>query len=395
MFSAEQVDVLIVGTGPSGSSVALHLLQQDPAWAGRITMIDKAVHPREKLCGGGITHLGQHILARLGLPLAVPSFEIKEARLYYKDQSISFYGDPVFRIVRRDEFDHWLVQMAEKQGVTVHQGEAVKSIAYHDDYAEVTTSRTIYHAQILIGADGSKSFVRRSLKLDENPRVARLIEILTPEDAQQRFEFREAVAVFDFTAMTEGDLQGYYWDFPSFVQGQPFMNRGVFDSRTHSQRPKANLKTILRQAFAQRDRNLDDYQLKGHPIRWWDKNGRVSAPHVILVGDAAGADPFVGEGISFALGHGPVASAAISEAFAQKDFSFATYQERLVADPLIQHLSARTRLARLVYLFKSPLLMRLLWFVLKIGLRRSRWADPNFAPDEAVSNVQLSVVSNR
>ena len=45
MSSIENVDILIVGTGPSGSSVALHLLQQDPAWAGRITMVDKAIHP--------------------------------------------------------------------------------------------------------------------------------------------------------------------------------------------------------------------------------------------------------------------------------------------------------------------------------------------------------------
>lgn len=382
MSSAKQVDVLIIGTGPSGSSTALHLLQQDPDWAKRIVMIDKAVHPREKLCGGGITHLGQHILARLGLTLDVPFFEIKEARLYYKNQTISFYGDPVFRIVRRDEFDHWLVQTAEKQGITVRQGEPVKSITYHDDYVEVVTSQTTFQAQIVVGADGSKSFVRRSLKLDEDSRVARLIEVLTPENAQQQFEFRDAVAVFDFTAMTEGDLQGYYWDFPSFVKGKPFMNRGVFDSRTQPQRPKADLKSILRRTFSQRERDLDNYKLKGHPIRWWDKNGQIAAPRVILVGDAAGADPFVGEGISFALGHGPVAAAAISEAFAQQDFTFATYRERLLADPLIQHLTSRTRLARLVYRLNHPLFMRILWFALKVGLRRSRWADPRFAPDE-------------
>jgi geranylgeranyl reductase family protein len=397
MASVENTDVLIIGTGPSGSSTALHLLQQDPAWAKRIIMVDKAVHPREKLCGGGITHLGQHILARLGLTLDVPFFEIKEARLYYKNQSISFYGDPVFRIVRRDEFDHWLVQTAEKQGVNVRQGEAVKSINYHDEYVEVVTSKSTYHAQILVGADGSKSFVRRSLKLDEDTRVARLIEVLTPENASQRFEFRDAVAVFDFTAMTEGNMQGYYWDFPSFVKGKPFMNRGVFDSRTHTKRPKADLKNILHQAFKQRERNLDDYKLKGHPIRWWDKNGQIAASRVILVGDAAGADPFVGEGISFALGHGPVAAAAISEAFAQQDFTFATYQERVLADPLIQHLTARTRLARLVYLLNSPIFMRLLWFVLKIGLRRSRWADPSFAPDESpqLRTDHLSVIGER
>ncbi|MCA9976298.1 MAG: FAD/NAD(P)-binding protein, partial [Anaerolineales bacterium] len=67
MAEIEHVDVLIVGSGPSGTSTALHLLQQDPSWAGRIVLVDKAIHPREKLCGGGMTHLSQNILTRLGL----------------------------------------------------------------------------------------------------------------------------------------------------------------------------------------------------------------------------------------------------------------------------------------------------------------------------------------
>ena len=45
--SAIQVDILIVGSGPSGTSTALHLIQQDPAWAQHIVIVDKAVHPRE------------------------------------------------------------------------------------------------------------------------------------------------------------------------------------------------------------------------------------------------------------------------------------------------------------------------------------------------------------
>jgi 2-polyprenyl-6-methoxyphenol hydroxylase-like FAD-dependent oxidoreductase len=43
-----EVDVLIVGSGPSGTSTALHLVQQDPSWAERIVVVDKASSsPRE------------------------------------------------------------------------------------------------------------------------------------------------------------------------------------------------------------------------------------------------------------------------------------------------------------------------------------------------------------
>ncbi len=381
MTEIVRVDVLIVGSGPSGTSTALHLIKNDPAWAKRIVIVDKAIHPREKLCGGGITHMGTNILARLGLPFEPDYFKVKEVRLNYQDRSYSLFGNPIFRIVRRDKFDHWLVQTAEKLGVRVRQGEAVKDITAHEDYVAVETDKATFHARVVVGADGSRSFLRRRLKWDDDSRVARLVEVLTPEDAMIQPEFRDGVAVFDFTYMTEG-LQGYYWDFPSYVEGQPFMNRGLFDSRARPERPKADLKKTLRESMAVRDRDLDDYQLKGHPIRWWSRDGRFARPHILLVGDAAGADPLFGEGISFALGYGEVAADTISDAFARQDFSFASYRERLLADPLFKQLDIRTRLARFAYLLKYPWLIRLGWRIAPTIVRFTRWRDPNFDPTE-------------
>jgi len=375
----ETIDVLIVGSGPSGTSTALHLVRRDPAWAGRILVVDKAVHPREKLCGGGLTHIGQNILADLGLPLEPRSFPVKEVRLIYRDKQYAFYGNPVFRIVRRDEFDHWLVREAEARGVTVHQGEAVTAITPYDDYVEVVTDRATYHAQVLVAADGSRSFVRRKLKWDDDSRVARLVEVLTPEDPAIVAEFRDAVAVFDFTPMDD-DLQGYYWDFPSYVDGQPMMNRGVFDSRAVPGKPKADLKEVLATEMAERGRDLDDYPLKGHPIRWWSSDGRFSQPRVLLVGDAAGADPLMGEGISFALGYGLPAAEAIADAFARHDFSFASYADRLKAQPLFKQLRIRTRLARYVYLLNYPIIVSAGWTLMRLFLRFTPWKDRDYVP---------------
>ena len=373
------VDVLIVGSGPSGTSTALHLVRQNPAWAKRIVVVDKAIHPREKLCGGGVTHIGQNILAQLGLPFEPKNFEVHEVRLVYEDKSYSFFGNPVFRVVRRDEFDHWLVKTCEQVGVTVRQGEAVTAITTHNEFVEVVTDKETFHAQVLVAADGSRSFVRRTLKWDDDSRVARLLEVLTPENAHIQPEFRDGIAIFDFTRMTDG-LQGYYWDFPSFVNGRAFMNRGLFDSRARPERPKAHLKTELHDALEKRDRHLDDYQLKGHPIRWWDKNGRFAIPRVILVGDAAGADPLFGEGISFALGYGRVAAPAIADAFANQDFSFANYRDRLRADPLFFQLRIRVRLARIAYRIRSPWLVRLGWKVAPWVIRFTPWRNSAYVP---------------
>jgi geranylgeranyl reductase family protein len=381
MSKVENVDVLIVGSGPSGTSTALHLVKNNPSWAERIVVVDKAIHPREKLCGGGVTHLGSNVLARLGLPFEVPNFKVKEARLIYKDRSYSFFADPVFRITRRDEFDHWLVQTAQKLGIRIRQGEAVINVASFDEHVEVVTENGSYHAKVLIAADGSRSFVRRKLKWPGDSHVARLMEVLTPEDATSQPEFRDGVAVFDFTPMQDG-LQGYYWDFPSFINGKPFMNRGIFDSRARPERPKADLKKILEQSMAERDRDLEDFKLKGHPIRWWDRQNQFSMPRILLVGDAAGADPLVGEGISFALGYGDVAAATIENAFSTQDFSFNDYRNRLLEHPLFHHLDLRTRLARLAYKIKNPWLTRSVWFVAGSGISHTRWGDPNFDPTE-------------
>jgi len=373
------IDILIVGSGPSGTSAALHLIKQNPDWAGRIIILDKAVHPRDKLCGGGVTHMAQNILADLGLAIEPRNYEIKEARLLYRGRHYSFYGDPVFRIVRRSEFDHWLVQTAEKLGVRVYQGEAVNDIIPHDDYVEVISEQDTYHARVVVAADGSRSMIRHKLKLDDDSRVARLIEVLTPENPETQPEFRNGVAVFDFTPMDER-LQGYYWDFPSFVKGVPFMNRGVFDSRARPEKPKANLKQILADEMADRDRALKDYELKGHPIRWYSKDGQFSAHRVIFVGDAAGADPLMGEGISFALGYGQPASEAIIDAFARDEFSFDTYADRIRSHPLFRQLDWRVRLARFAYQMDRPAIISLGWAFMGLAVRLTPWRKRNYVP---------------
>lgn len=104
------------------------------------------------------------------------------------------------------------------------------------------------------------------------------------------------------------------------------------------------MKTEFERSLASRGYDLKDYKLQGFPIRPLDRRTPLSTDRVLFVGDAAGADPLAGEGISFGLGYGRAAAAEISNAFARRNFSFANYRERLNQDPLFRHLMFRVRL---------------------------------------------------
>ena len=382
MATITEVDILIVGTGPAGVSTALHLLQMDQTWANRMLLVDKAVHPREKLCGGGVTLAGDRMLQQLGLTFAPDHIAVREVHFIYGDEAFVAYGAPAFRVIRRNEFDHWLVQTAIDRGAAVRQGEAVQAITPRENYVEVRTERATIHAQVVVAADGSKSLIRQKLSwptggqaAQANQRqTARLLEVLTAEEPKLP-AIQNGVAVFDFTPLATG-LQGYYWDFPSLIQAQPTMNRGLFDSRVRSQRPRAPLIPILTEALRRRQRDLTNYPVQGHPIHWFNAKAHFSQPRILLVGDAAGVDPLFGEGISFALGYGEVAATAIVDAFAQQDFRFRNYREWILRHPLLSQLVTRVRVANLVYRLTQPWQYFLLWQLVCLLCRIYIWTKP-------------------
>ncbi len=381
MRTTEVVDLVIVGSGPAGTSAALHLLRSDPRWAGRMVVLDRGVHPRDKLCGGGVTRFGERVLAGLGLTFEPPHVPITELRLISGERGYALHGDPVFRVTRRRDFDAWLAGRVRSEGVALREGEAVLGLEAGSGVVRVVTERAVYRARAVIGADGSRGVVRRSLGWRAGARQARLLEVLTPERAAGGSEPGgwRGVAVFDFTPLAAG-LRGYYWDFPTLVDGQPMMSRGVFDSRAASRGPKAPLKQVLAAALALRGRRLEDFRLEGHPIQWFEPGARVATERVVLAGDAAGVDPLLGEGISFALAHGRVAAAAVEEAFARGDFAFHGYRERLLADPVLAQLDRRRRLARRVYTPAGRWLTRAVWGLIPWAFQAIEHLRPGVFP---------------
>ncbi|MBI5964321.1 MAG: NAD(P)/FAD-dependent oxidoreductase [Chloroflexi bacterium] len=363
-------DVLILGGGPSGLSTALHLTKIAPHLTNRILILEKEHYPRPKLCAGGLVADAEIILRRLGLDVSeVPHVDASAAHFDFAGRGIKIRmpKSHTIRVVRRNEFDHWLARKTREAGIEIREGVTVKNIIRNQDSVTVETDQGDFHAQIVVGADGSNGVTRRCVLPNAPVYTARVLEVITPnysEIAAGKSTPRNDEAYFDFFPVPD-NIAGYVWDFPTQVNGKPMRCWGVYDTNLLSDQERPQLKKPLADEMARHGFDLDDYELKGHPIRWYGPFNPVSVPRVLLVGDAVGADPVFGEGISMALGYGAIAAREISESIRRNEFSLSRYKSRLVWSGLGQTLFARWFIAQIIYPIKWRWFQILLWRMLK------------------------------
>jgi flavin-dependent dehydrogenase len=326
-------------------------------------VLEKSAHPRHKLCGGGVTRFGLEILKGLGfdLPLPLPQARVDDIRLVYGSRVVHVRGQPQIMIFHRSEFDAYLADRARQRGVVIRENEPVQSFEVGGEGVTLRTDRGSYCARVLVGADGSKGIVRRYFgRQGSRTRVARLLEVIheAPETSQL---FTERCALFDFTPVRR-DLQGYFWDFPTRVNGEPRYNRGVYDARVSRARSRAHLPQLLYESLSSLGVGQKEIHPEGHPIHWFSPRNQFARPRLLLVGDAAGADPLFGEGIGPALGYGQVAARVLQRAFRENDFTFRDYRRQVLFSHLGRYMMLRWAVAWGSYrLSGHPWFMHYLW----------------------------------
>jgi len=382
-------EVIIIGGGPSGLSTALHLQKVAPQLSPHILLLEKEHYPRPKLCAGGLTLDAEILLERLDLNLdEVPHVFADDIHFDFESKGLTVRLPKrhALRVIRRDEFDNWLAEKAKNQGLEIREGITVKNILPDPNGVTVETDQGQFRTQVVVGADGSNGLTRRCIFPKASIYTARVLEVITPNNhvnttvknssqlhkeiasgknaPRNDSQLREGVAFFDFFPVPD-NIAGYVWDFPTQVRGVPMRCWGIYDTNILASKKRPQLKESLAQEMSRLGLDLNQYEIKGHPIRWFSPENQMSVPCVLLVGDAVGADPIFGEGISIALGYGAIAAHEISESFQRREFSFRGYRSRVLRSALGQTLIARWIITFLIYPMKWRWFQILLWRFLK------------------------------
>ena len=338
MGLSRKCEVLIAGAGPAGLATAFYLLRRRPDLAGRVVAIEKAAHPRFKVCAGGLIPKTMLALEELGIVLDAPAVEVirGEARTPVGSVDLSRDGDVLCTIVRRDSFDAMLARAAVRAGLEIVENARVVEVTQNGDGVRVRTQRGDFHSRMLIGADGSGSRVRRSVFGQRKETTGRALMTDIAVNPESTVEFREHRYRFDFRCVS-GGIRGYSWSFPCMIGGRPHLNVGIYDQHPRDMPEKnggeqARMLAELGAAFPELP--LDGMARramawKSFPIRWFEAADVYTRGRVILAGDAAGVDPLMGEGISCAFEHGKIAAGAIASFVDGDENALGTYDRSL------------------------------------------------------------------
>lgn len=319
--------IAIIGAGPAGSATALHLLRRgvDP---DDITLFDRARFPRQKLCGGALSHRGTQAL--LDLVGEAPAGRLATRGLSFRSR----FGQMEVReggdqwLYDRAVLDADLLQRCVDAGVRTRTGCRVTGVEGAGSGCTVAWTGGREPFDWVVGADGALGITRRASTLPDGPR-GRLVEgIFEPGNAS----LDPTRLLFDFDPVVDG-IPGYAWAFPypQDATGGPRWKLGIMDGRGRVS--GRHLRRWTR-AFAERHGFRPvDVRIDGWPERYFVPGAPADRGRLLLVGEAWGIDPLLGEGIATALFMADYAARRIRRALDRRDDRAGGYARGFAATP--------------------------------------------------------------
>ncbi|MGC8690027.1 MAG: FAD-dependent monooxygenase [Caldisericum sp.] len=294
----EKHDVIIIGGGPAGATLA-HFLGN---YNIETLVIERGEHFRDKTCAGGLPKGIFDILPE-GVKSNFPYTSYNLFNVFYKRKLVASakFDEPFAYGVMRSQFDESL-----RRGINIHYNERFISFEESKNNIIVKTDKNIYETKLLVGADGIGSIVSVLSGLNKKSKI-----VIAEEKEIPKIDYGESLNVFlgDFSL-------GYGWRFDK----NNVTSVGAGSLKKYYKRGLSNLvdKTVV--------------PIKVYPISLWDKDLNIFKGRVVLVGEAGSiVDPFNAAGIYHSIYSSKLLAESIKENFDKGSFSFANYVEKLNA----------------------------------------------------------------
>lgn len=162
----KRYDVIVVGAGPAGSTVANLLSQQGFS----VLALEREHFPRFHI-GESLLPCDLAVFERLGVEPGKEGYLYK-AGAEFLDERVKGHTEYPFADalpgtadhayqVERSKFDHWLATRAQEVGAEVHYGERVLECEVEEGSVTVKTSAGSYEARYLVDATGQDAILGR------------------------------------------------------------------------------------------------------------------------------------------------------------------------------------------------------------------------------------------
>jgi geranylgeranyl reductase family protein len=331
--ASHRFDVIVVGGGPAGATMAWVLAKQGV----KVAVLERAQFPREKVCGDFVEPGGLRLLARMGVLSEIerqdrlritknriyfgPKLTYKGEIRYYESQEDDIdYG----LIIPRHELDTLLLEAARQASARVFSPGAAKKLARRNGLFEVEAligdRPLILTAPLVVGADGAESLVGRSAGLRRTDR--RHISV-----AQRVYMDGVEVDGGEVAVWFDQDIApGYGWMFP-MPGGRA--NVGVGLSSDISARFGVSVREAFRNAIERlriRHSGCARARIASRPlggvVKTYPGIDRNHFDGGVLIGDAGSfVDPITGEGITQGMESAVLAAPTLLEALDRGRFS--------------------------------------------------------------------------
>jgi geranylgeranyl reductase family protein len=304
-------DVVIVGAGPAGATLAYYLAQQGI----EVIVLEKDMFPRYKCCAGGIT---RRALNLLGMDISeVVEDTVDSIKFSYKcGKTISFNdNEPFIFTVSRSKLDELLVNHAQMNGAIFSFGKTVTGITRNNSEVVVKTKNAEFRSKVVVGADGVYSIVAKEMGIKRSLQYLLGIQYEIPVSDYQLRQLKNTIHI------QFGSIKGgYAWLFPkgnyiSVGAGCYLTEAGNIYSKLHEFIECLGIDSITPSKKC------------SALIPVIKNNITCCGERFLLLGDAAGmADPLTGEGIYSASLSAKMAAHVINNALINGLTEFSAYQ---------------------------------------------------------------------